>query len=234
MTEKADLETYLFLLPNKFLISLFDPKNQTNYYINEVNLENKINSIDINHLNKFLDQNIFKIEKLTGKFITNLFLVIENNQIFNFNIGIKKKNYEKIINKKYLENSIIDAKELFNENYKENKIMHIVIQKYLIDGKLKSLFEKNLSGDNFCLEIQISSISLRLTNEIEKVLEKYQIQIIQYLDGNYIRNFFRDSNLDFSQMTYGIKNGFNENEVTLVPKNTKKVGFFEKFFQLFS
>tara|TARA_B100000900_G_scaffold103193_1_gene85516 strand:- start:2633 stop:3337 length:705 start_codon:yes stop_codon:yes gene_type:complete len=234
MIEKADLETYLFLLPNKFLIILFDTKNLTNYYINEVNLENKINFIDVNFLNKFLDENIFKIEKQTGKFIKNIFIVIENNQIFKFNIGIKKKNYDKLINKKYLENSLIDIKELFNENYKDKKIMHIIIDKYLIDGKLHSLPLNNLNGNNFCLEIQIRSLSASLTYEIEKVLEKYQIRIIQYLDGNYIRNFFKDSDLDIAQMTHNIKNGINENEVKLVPKNTKNVGFFEKFFQLFN
>ena len=68
MTEHVDLEAYLFLLPNKLLISLFDPKNLKNYYIDEVNLENKINSIDEYKLNKFLDKNIFKIEKLIGKY----------------------------------------------------------------------------------------------------------------------------------------------------------------------
>ena len=35
-------------------------------------------------------------------------------------------------------------------------------------------------------------------------------------------------------MIYKIKDGFNENEVKLVPKNINKRGFFEKFFQLFS
>jgi len=91
MTEHGDLEAYLFLLPNKLLISLFDTKNLKNYYIDEIHLENKINSLDENILNKFLDKNIFKIEKLIGKFIKNIFLVIENDQIFNLNIGIKKK-----------------------------------------------------------------------------------------------------------------------------------------------
>ena len=91
MTEHVDLEAYLFLLPNKLLISLFDPKNLKNYYIDEVKLENKINSIDEYKLNKFLDKNIFKIEKLIGKFLKNIFLVIENDQIFNLTVGIKKK-----------------------------------------------------------------------------------------------------------------------------------------------
>ena len=35
-------------------------------------------------------------------------------------------------------------------------------------------------------------------------------------------------------MTHRILNGYNENEVTFLPKNPKKLGFFEKFFQLFS
>ena len=234
MTEHGDLEAYLFLLPNKLLISLFDTKNLKNYYIDEIHLENKINSLDENILNKFLDKNIFKIEKLIGKFIKNIFLVIENDQIFNLNIGIKKKNYDKIIDRKFLENILIDAKELFNENYKEKKIMHIVIQKYLIDGKLYLSPQNNLEGNNFCLEIQFRSISLNLTKEIEKVLEKYQIKIIQYFDGNYIKSFFNNNDIDFTQKTYSIKNGINENEVKLVPKNVKNLGFFERFFQLFS
>jgi len=76
MTEHGDLEAYLFLLPNKLSITLFDTKNLKNYYIDEIYLENKINSLDENILNKFLDKNIFKIEKLIGKFIKNIFLVI--------------------------------------------------------------------------------------------------------------------------------------------------------------
>ena len=54
------------------------------------------------------------------------------------------------------------------------------------------------------------------------------------MDGNYIKNFFIDDQIEFSEMIYKIQNGYNENEVKLIPKNTKKMGFFEKFFQLFS
>ena len=112
--------------------------------------------------------------------------------------------------------------------------MHIIIQKHLIDGKLYSLPQDNLMCNNFSLEVQFRSISLSLTHEIEKVLEKYQIKIIQYFDGNYIRTLFKNKDIHFAEMIYKVQNGFIENEVKLIPKNPKNLGFFEKFFQLFS
>ena len=40
--------------------------------------------------------------------------------------------------------------------------------------------------------------------------------------------------MSISNMAYKVKTGFNINEVKLIPKNYKKTGIFEKFFQLFS
>ena len=42
------------------------------------------------------------------------------------------------------------------------------------------------------------------------------------MDGNYIRNFFPEENLDLSEMIYRITMGNNANEVSLVSKNVKK------------
>ena len=49
-----------------------------------------------------------------------------------------------------------------------------------------------------------------------------------------INNFFKNVDLDISEMAHKINSGYNLNEVTVVPKNSKKPAFFEKFFQLFS
>ena len=70
-------------------------------------------------------------------------------------------------------------------------------------------------------------------SQINKILENYQIKVIKYLDANYIKNLFNDKK-ELTEMTHRILNGYNENEVTFLPKNPKKLGFFEKFFQLFS
>ena len=90
MAEELDLETYLYVSQNKFEIFLFNKKNLKNIYENKIIFNNKKNYIDLNSLDKFLADNIFKIEKLSKNFVKNIFLIIENKEINQINFGIKK------------------------------------------------------------------------------------------------------------------------------------------------
>jgi hypothetical protein len=47
--------------------------------------------IELNHLSKFLDDNIYKIEKMVSIFIRNIILIIEDEKVLNVGISIKKK-----------------------------------------------------------------------------------------------------------------------------------------------
>ncbi len=234
MTEAKPFEVYLIISKEKYEIYLLDKKNLKNIYKEEIHVEKNIDLIDYNLLSSFLDKNIFKIEKLIGKFLKTIFLVIENNQILNFSMGIKKKNYNEKINKHYLQSSLAELKDLFKENYQNNKIMHFVVNKYLIDGVNYTSFDEEIVGDQMCVEVNFISVPNILIKEISNVLEKYQIKIDRLFEKKYIKNLFEGEFLDLSIIAFKIKSGHNQNEIALVPKNLKKSGFFEKFFQLFS
>tara|TARA_B100000900_G_C20303446_1_gene603153 strand:+ start:18 stop:722 length:705 start_codon:yes stop_codon:yes gene_type:complete len=234
MIDELNIQTYLFVSQTELKIYLFDKNNLINLYKKEIIYTNETNLINFNELDKFLEDNIFKIEKLANSFIKKIFLIIDNDEIMELSFGIKKKNYEKNIKKKILENILVDAKDVFRENNQNNKIMHILITKYFENESSNLKSEKNFVGDYLCLEIKFKYVSNRFISDINKVLEKYQIEIANCMDGNYIKNFFIDDQIEFSEMISKIQNGFNENEVQLIPKNSKKEGFFEKFFQLFS
>ena len=107
MNKEKELENYLSISPNKLGIYLFDKTNYKNLYKNEMTLSGNINSDDFSILKKFLDNNVFEIEKLSGKFVENIIFILEDNKIFNLEIGIKKKNYNIFITKEYLQNSLI-------------------------------------------------------------------------------------------------------------------------------
>ena len=226
-----EFQTYLSVSQTKFGIYLFDIKNRNNLYSKEITFE-KTDNINHSYLKQFLDDNVFRIEKLVGKFIENIFIIIDNESILNTQIGIKHKNYHPSKSKVYLQSSITNAKDLFKENYPDEKIMHIIIKNYLIDGKKYSYLEDNLECEHFNLEVQFKSISNEIIQNLNKVLKNYQINITKCVDGNYVKNFF-NNDIEISKMTFDILNGSNENEVMFVQKNTKKLGFFEKFFNLF-
>ena len=231
MNEILEFETYLSISQNKFGIYLFDNKNRNNLYAKEITFE-KTDFINRSHLKQFLDDNIFRIEKLVGKFIENIFIIIDYENILNTQIGIKQKNYQPSKSNVYIKSSITNAKDLFKENYPNEKIMHIIIKNYLIDGKKYSYLQDNLECEHFNLEVQFKSISNEIIQNLNKVLKNYQINITKCVDGNYVKNFF-NNDIEISKMTFDILNGSNENEVMFVQKNTKKLGFFEKFFNLF-
>ena len=234
MTEELYTETYLCILPNEFRIYLFDKKNLKNLYKQEIKSNNKHKALDLNDLDKFLEENIFKIEKLAGYFIKKIFLILENENVTSLNFGIKKKNYEKNINKRFLETILTDAKDLFRENYQNYNLMHILIIRYLENGNYHLSFNDTFKGDHLCVEFQFKYISKKYISKINYILRKYQIDISGFMDGNYIRSQFVNNKMDFSEMICKVQMGHNQNEVKLIKKNVKTSGFFEKFFQLFS
>ena len=234
MIEELSFEAYLSISQKKFGIYLLDKKNLNNIYKEEIYFENEVDKIDYNLLNNFLDNNIFKIEKSIGKFLKNIVIVIDNKKILDFSLGIKKKNYGEKINRKYLESSLTELKDLFKKNYQNYKIMHFIINRYLIDGTDYTSFDDEINGDHICVEVKFICLPIILIKEISNILEKYQMRINNFFDKEYIETLFKEDKIDLPIMTYKIQSGFNPNEISLVSKSIKKKGFFEKFFQLFS
>ena len=233
MTEEKDFETYLYLSNNKFEIFLFDKKNIKNLFQETLTIENNFNFIEFLELKKFLDKNIFKIETLIGTFIKNIFLIIDNKNNLVINLGNKKR-LENKINKESLKNTLIKLKNLINENYKNQTIMHILINNQLVyDDNENSLIEYKDTNHQY-LELNFITLSNDLVINLNKVLQNYQIKISKFIDGKYVKDYFKDNELELSLATHKLINGFNDNEVIIVPKNTKNQGFFEKFFNVFS
>ena len=232
MIEEADFETFLYLSRNQCVIFVENKRTFKSLYKEEIKIADEIYPDDLNYLSKFLDRNIYRIEKLVGNFIKDITLIIENDKILNVDIGIKKKDYTQFLNQNYLKNDLIEVKDLFKASYQNQVIMHMLIINYDEDGNKN--FSNDFDENNLYTVVKFISISNSLTSILDKLLEKHQIQINQYMSGEYIKNFIGEDLGELSMMASKLKNGFNKNEVTLISKNIENKGFFEKFFQLFS
>ena len=234
MIEEADFETFLYLSRNQCVIFVENKRTFKSLYKEEIKIADEIYPDDLSHLSKFLDENIYRIEKLVGNFIKDITLIIENDKILNVDIGIKKKDHTQFLNQDYLKNDLIEVKDLFKASYQNQVIMHMLIINYDEDGNKNLSNNFDFDEDNLYIVVKFISISNSLTSILDKLLEKHQIQINQYMSGEYIKNFIGEDFGELSMMASKLKNGFNKNEVTLISKNIENKGFFEKFFQLFS
>ena len=233
MTEDTDFETYLYLSSNKFEIFLFDKKNTKNLFKETLVIENNFDFIEFIELTEFLDKNVFKIEKLIGTFIKNIFLIVDNENNLMIKLSNKKK-VENKINKENLKNTLIKLKNLINENYKNQTIMHILINNKFVYEDNKTSLIKNKDANLQYLEVCFITLSNNLITNLNKVMQEYQIKISKFIDGRYVKNYFNDDELELSSATHKIINGCNHSEVLIVPKSTENQGFFERFFNIFS
>jgi len=230
MIEDTDFEIFLYISKNKYQIFVFDKNNLKKLYHEEIGNNDEI---ELNTLSKFLDENIYKIEKMIKKFVRNIILIIEDDNVLDVGISFKKKKYEKNIDQKYLENSLVEVKDIFRENYQDQIIMHMIVVDNNKNENNFLLNNDNKNDDYMFLEINFISITNNFTFYFDKLLESHQIKISRYMSYKYIENYIEDST-ELSIMANKLNNGLNKNEVQLVSKSVENKGFFEKFFQLFS
>jgi hypothetical protein len=228
MIENSDFETFLYISKNKYQIFVYDKNNLKKLYHEEIGNNDEI---ELNILSKFIDDNIYKIEKMIKNFIRNIILIIQDDKVLDIGISLKKKIYEKNIDQKQLENSLVEIKDIFKENYQDLIIMHMII---IEKENNFSLNNDNKNDDYLFLEVNFISIPNNFTFNFDKLLENHQIKIKRYMSAGYIKSFFDKESMELFVMANKLNDGLNKNEVQLVSKNKENKGFFEKFFQLFS
>ena len=231
MIEDTDFEIFLYISKNRYQIFVYDKNHLKNLYNEEIK---NIDEIELNTLSKFLDENIYKIEKMIKKFVRNIILIIEDDQVLDVGISLKKKNYEKNIDQKHLENSLVEVKDIFRENYQDQIIMHMIVVDNEKNENNFLLNNDNKNDDYMFLEIHFISITNSFTFYFDKLLESHQIKISRYMSYKYIKSYIGEESTELSIMANKLNKGLNKNEVQLVSKSIENRGFFEKFFQLFS
>ena len=142
MTNNLENKIFLFSSLNKFTIVVLN-SNHEFVYKKETLTDNKSNQIDSNFLDNFLSENIFKIEKKLNEFVKNIFLIVDNQNIFSIQLSIKNKFDNIIINSNTINKLLLDAKSCCKKTLQDFDILHMKIDKFYIDGTyFKTLPEK--------------------------------------------------------------------------------------------
>ncbi len=234
MENNSEFETFLFISPKKIVLSVNKIKHFKLIFKEEMIIKNFFNELDFETFDNFLNQNIFKVEKILGNFVKNINVIIESKEFFTFKIAVKKNNYDNILTPNALVYLLNDAKDQCDKSIDDKKIIHFLIDNYLIDNNSYSNLPLELECKNFSLDLSFICLPRDIIEKIEELLKRYQISINQLLSADYVKKHCSEENFDFFNMAYKILSGYNKNEVKIVSKNSINKGFFEKFFNFFN
>ena len=234
MTNKVDFRTYLYLNHNQFIIYVAEILTNEKIYSKKLEIEENSTELKFSKLKEFLDVNIFKIEKKLNNFIEDIYVILDSKEFHSIKLSIKKDNNGNLLNSKTLIHPLNDLKNLCQSNLQNKKIVHFLIEKYLIDNKSYKTLPENVNCNIFSLDTEFICLSKNLVENIEMILKKYHISLNQILSASYLEKFKDNTDNDIFTTASRIISGHNNNEVLLIGKINKKQGFFEKFFNFFN
>ena len=233
MDKDSNFETFLIVNPQYFLIAVINKKEKNKIYEKKEIIQNKSNKLNLILLDEFLKQNVFEIEKKINKFLNNIFLILDNKIFFPVQISIKKNLSGKTISTETLNYLLNEIKKDCYKTFLEKKIIHIILDKYLIDEISYSKLPSNVTCDFLSLDVSFFCLSNKEIKNFEEILKKYHILVTRILSADYVRSLFGQKNYDLITMSKLVKDGYNKNEVEILERKRQKTGLFERFFHLF-
>ena len=234
MTNKLDFRTFLYLNHNQFIIYVAEILTNEKIYSEKLEIEENSKELKFSKLDEFLNINIFKIEKKLNNFIKDIYVILDSKEFHSIKLSIKKYNNGNLINSDTLIHPLNDLKNLCQSNLQNEKIIHFLIEKYVIDNKNYKILPENVNCNIFSLDTEFICLSKNLIENIEKILNKYHISLNQILSASYVEKFKDNTDSTIFTTASRIISGHNSNEVLLIGKINKKQGFFERFFNFFN
>ena len=207
---------------------------------NKILLEKQVfmNDLSLNEnfetLHKFLGQNIFDLEKKLNNHIKEIdllinyddFITVDVSTIHNFN---NNPNHSDNIS-----NFLINIKDNVIKNMQGYDLIHMIINKFIIDGKEYSSMPDNIDYNNILLEIRFICLKNNILLSLKKIFSKYEIFVKNISYYKYVSHFKGSKTDNIFDLADKLKNGLNQNEILFITKSRKNIGFFEKFFNFFS
>ena len=232
-----NFDIYLEFQYSKLNLAAFDKiSNKLEYNKEQLykSYPNNNEEINFNELKKLVEENIHKIEKSINEFVKDIYLIIETPETMTIKISVSKHNEGKRIIKEDVMYLIQDAKQQILKSYSGIEIIHIIVEKYVLDNFDYDFLPLEKECKKFSIDIMFICFPKDLLINFEKFFSKQQISINKFICFNYLKKF-NSNNIKKNTCILGreIVNGINKQEVVSIPRIVKKKGFFEKLFYFF-
>ena len=225
---------YVAIVGQNLHINYFSSKNYDSGYQKKYlmpdTLDNNLNSTIVS---KFILKKVKDFEKNVGSFIEKINLITDAN--YNrYSLSLKNKYDSGIMKEIDVARLIGDAKQQIIRNNKGCVILHLLVDKYIVDGEEYLEFPENVNYKEFIIEISFITIQNSTVEKLNKIFKDCNIELKKIISYQYSSRFAEKRDISPCIAGKKVMDGINPSEVIMHNLYTKKQGLFEKMFNFFS
>ena len=236
MNNSIEVDFYFGISDNKIYISFFDKiKNNLRNTVSFQIPDNLNNDLNFKIILNLLQKNIKKIEKELGSFLNSGYISIYSKTYQKILISIKNIFDEKKLDKEVITNLVQRSLQQFNINNNKLTIVHIIINKYIIDDKIYNFFPGHIQFKKIILELEFICLDKNLVNKIKKLFKDCKVHINKIISFQYSQKLFKHNCEDVTMCISARRliNETNKSEVHINENSPRNPVLFDKIFNLF-
>jgi hypothetical protein len=224
---------FIILNKDEIIFNCLNNQNETLFTQKYILTNYEPNNL-FKELDTFFNDNLIKIEKELNDFIRKIYIIIDLENILSASLSIRYHSETEKFNEQKINELLNILKYQFTKYNNDQKVIHMKVNKLLIDGVEKDFSLINENFQNLILEVKFECLKQQFVHIIKKSVSKYQISVEKILLANHIRESVQNQSSNIIFMADKILSGQNKNEVIWIKKKPMKYGFFEKFFNFFN
>jgi len=236
MSEKS-FDIYLEFNYSNLNLAVFNKFNDKIEYYKEHLYKSYIDdekNLNFEALQKIVENNIFEVEKSIGKFVKDVYLMIETPQSISIRLSVIKNIEEQKISKQDVMYLIQDAKQQILKSNQQIDVLHIIVENYVLDNVEFKFLPLKEKCKKLSIDIKFICFPKDLLKNFELLFLKQQIIINKFICSSYVKSFdFKNDVKILCEKGKKVVEGINKQEVVSIPRTIKKKGFFEKLFHFF-
>ncbi len=234
MTDNEFQSFYLAIVGHDLHINYFSPEDSNFNHQKKYSMPDTLDdNLNFTILTKFILEKVKDFEKDVGSLIEKV-NVITDAKYDQFSLSLKNKYNSNQIKKADIVRLVSDAKQLIIRNNKKYLILHILVDKYVIDGKEYFEFPENLDYKEFIIDVSFITVQDTIVKTLNKILKDCNIEVKKIISHQYSRRFANKNDLSPCVAGKKVVDGANPSEVIIHNLYTKRQGLFEKMFNFFS
>ena len=234
MTNKESETFYLAMVDHDLHLSYFSSEENNSSYQKKYLMPDSLDdNLNLTILTKFILEKVKDFEKDVGIFIEKV-NVITDAKYNQFSLSIKSKYSSNQIKEIDIIRLISDAKQLIMRNNKNCRILHILVDQYIIDGKGYSEFPENLDYKEFIVDVSFITINNSNVKMLNRILKDCNIEVKKIISYQYSSRFADKKDQSPCNAAKKVIDGINPLEVQTLNLKAKTEGLFEKMFNFLS